>query len=157
MTPRRFRPDDGAASEVVGALLSLGIIALLVGVTVVQLGGAQQTARERLAAQEAEAVAASVAAAAAETGHLVEQAGTGTDIARPVDLPDDLAGQSYRVALTDNPATITVTVPDSGLTVTAPLQRLDLSPTLTLCASNLPGGPLRVAHAANDCLRLEPL
>jgi hypothetical protein len=110
--------DDTAASEVLGSVLTFGILALvLIGLTL-GLGVVQADARDRAAAAQADGVAVTMAAAVSEVAAIVvaEREAVAVEtlqVHRHVDIPDTLAGLSYTVRLVNG----TVVVAAPGLTV----------------------------------------
>lgn len=112
--------SDDAASEVLGSVLTFGILALvLIGLTMA-LGAVQSDARDRAAAAQADGVAATMAAAVSEVAAIVASepsavANEDLQVHRYVDVPDSLAGLSYTVRLAPG-GVVVVTAP--GLTVT---------------------------------------
>lgn len=152
--PRPHRPlralsSDGAGvAEVVGYLLVFGILSLVLVLSMSAFGVAQQGAKERVVQLRAESAAARVAGVVVQTSILAEKQGSGAAVSYLVDLPEQLEGLDYRVALQPKDAThadqVVITVPAIRLTVTSPVFAAGASSSVDLCARSIGGGPLHV-------------
>lgn len=108
MRSRSSRGED-AVSEVVGFLITFGIIAILLVASMLAFNQAQERAEARVVAIQVDSIAQRVAGVVVETGLFVESQDTAatTVVSILVELPNDLQGNGYQVTLT--PGSVVVT------------------------------------------------
>lgn len=95
--PRPFRRDDVGVSEVIGFLLTFGIISMILLVAMLGFNNAQKNAEQRLIEIQGSGAAQRVAAAAVDVALFAQD--NPYEIAIALDLPSELEGISYNVFL----------------------------------------------------------
>ena len=149
--PRRvLRGDSEGVSEVIGYLLTFGILSMVLVLAMSAFSVGQEAAVERAVELRAESAAARVAGVVVQTAVLAEQQGTGIAVAYLVDLPQQLEGRDYIVTLEPaaggNPDLVRVEVTSLDIDVTAPVFSVGAA-ALNICAATpVPGGPIYVRY-----------
>ncbi|MEA3136528.1 MAG: hypothetical protein QOJ26_1744 [Thermoplasmata archaeon] len=145
--PRLLRRDDGV-SEVIGFLLIFGIISMIMLLSMGAFVIAHQGATQRAVEVRAESVAARVAGVIVQTA-LVAEAQDGRDpaLANRIDLPQQLEGLSYTVALEPqvpgvSPDRVRVDVPSLAITVHSPVFASSAGGASLCSVTTVAGGPL---------------
>ena len=151
--PRRALRGDGAGvSEVIGYLLVFGILSLVLVMSMSAFGVAQEGAKERVVQLRAESAAARVAGVVVQGAILAEKQGSGSAVAYVVDLPEQLEGLDYTVALENKtnsrPDQVRIEVPALTLSLTSPVFAAGASSSVDLCSITVAGGPLYVRYGA---------
>jgi type II secretory pathway pseudopilin PulG len=160
---RALRGDSEGVSEVVGYLLVFGILSIVLVLSMSAFSVGQEAAQGRAVQLRAESAAARVAGVVVQTAILAEQQGTGAAVAYEVDLPTDLEGASYTVSLeagigafgcspspTCVPDLVRVEVPAFLIDVTAPVFSVSAPALLSICTTEVSGGPLFVRIYGTD-------
>jgi hypothetical protein len=150
--------DSAAVSEVIGFLLTFGILSVMLVMSMYAFGVAAKGAQTQAVELHAESAATRVAGVVVEAAVLVEQQGTTSPtLAYVLDLPDDLEGRSYLVRLEaasgSEPDLVRVLVPSLGIDVTAPVFAAAAPANVAICTTEVGGGSLTVlydAPAADD-------
>ncbi|MFA5945182.1 MAG: hypothetical protein WC876_12030 [Candidatus Thermoplasmatota archaeon] len=158
--PKRvLRGDSEGVSEVIGYLLTFGILSMVLVLAMSAFSVGQEAAVGRAVELRAESAAARVAGVVVQTAVLAEQQGTGISVAYLVDLPQQLEGRDYTVRLerattVDVPADCTrgahpdqvcVTVPSLGIDpAIAPIFSAGAATDVGVCNTEAPGGALYV-------------
>lgn len=148
--PRRtLRGDSSGVSEVVGFLLTFGILSIMLVMSMYAFDVAAQGAEERAVALHAESAAARVAGVIVEVAVLAEQQGSSDpSMAYVVELPEELESYSYEVKLEPasgaDPDRLVVTVDALDLEVTAPIFSAAAPTSVNICSSSVEGGRIVV-------------
>jgi len=163
--PRRdLRRDESAVNEIVGQIIAFGIVSVVFVLSMIAFAAAQQGTQDRVLQLQSDSAAARVAGMVVQAGLVYESQGPSAHVKLRVDLPSDLQGRSYEVALVPAapavPASLQLTVPSRVLTSTAPLFAVDAPTGLVLCGTTVHGGPVDVRyddtpHPGAPCLYLE--
>lgn len=167
--PSRRRPsfaqDESAVSEVVGFIITFGIISGILVLSMVAFVGIQETVGESIVEQRARSASQRVAAVAVDASLFAETYGTETNFTHRLALPDAFEGRSYSVATEPEGGAIEdrvrVQVPSLGIDVHAVLFSAGAPADFSVCASSVDGGPLLVrfdedpANPGSYCLFLE--
>jgi hypothetical protein len=149
---RRLRDADGV-SEVVGHVLIFGIVSMLLVASMLAFNVAQQGARDRVVQLRAESAATRVAGVVVQASIVQERQsatpGASAEVRHLVDLPAQLEGLPYTVALqpadASHSARVLVTVPLTKQSATAALFSADAPSGIDVCSSQATGGNLYVA------------
>jgi hypothetical protein len=156
--PRTIRPlraagrGDEGVSEVIGYLLVFGILSLVLVLSMSAFGLAHEGAKARVVELRAESAAARVAGVVVQSAILAERQGGTSAVAFLVDLPQQLEGLDYTVALDDQTASrpdqVRIGVPALSLSVTSPVFAAGASGSVNLCPVEVGGGPVLVRYSA---------
>lgn len=150
--PRRtFAGDSSGVSEVVGFLLTFGILSIMLVMAMYAFGVAAEGAEERAVALHAESAATRVAGVVVEVAVLAEQQGPNDpSVVFVVELPDGLEGFAYAVHLEPasgaDPDRLRVTVPALGIDVSAPIFSAAAPSNVNICSTTVEGGRIAVLY-----------
>jgi len=160
-----LRHDEAGVSEVVGQILAFAIVAGVFVLSMIAFEKAAEGTKDRVIQLRADSTAARIASVVIEAGMLTETHGTGLRARLLVDLPQDLEGRAYRVALEapggGETARIVLTVPGRSITATAPLLAIEASGGVPICPTEVAGGRMFATFTepalspGNPCLSLE--
>ena len=157
--PRRTLSGDRAGvSEVIGFLLTFGILSVMLVMSMYAFGVAAEGSEEQAVTLRAESAATRVAGVVVEAALLAEQYGSAQPtLAYTVELPEDLEGYGYTVSVVaasgSDPDLVRVLVPSLGIDVTAPVFSAAAPSSVAICTSTVPGDHLVVLYddpAADD-------
>lgn len=149
---RRRRPTDAAVSEVLSQIIIFGILAMMLILSLVAFGSAQRAVAARAVDLGAQSAATRVAGVVVQSAVLAEQLGNGTNtnVTYRIDLPRDLEGRSYTVALQGGAhEQVWVNVTSQGIAESAGLFAAGAPSSFQVCTSQVAGGPLYVRFDAN--------
>lgn len=124
--------DDRAVSITVNYVIALAITAVLISGLLVGTGSYVESQREQVVREELDVVSEQLAAGIGDADRLAAAEAVSRSVRVGVDLPRRVAGETYRVAITE----VAPPGPDPGryeLTLTS--ARSDVSVTLTLTTS----------------------
>jgi hypothetical protein len=149
----RLRGDGAGVSEVLGHILIFGIVSMLLVSSMLAFNIAQVGARDRVVGLRAESAATRVAGVVVQASIVQERQSTTASATAQVrflvDLPQQLEGLAYTVALVPTAggvaAHVGVTVPSDNVAVTAALFSADAPAGIGVCSSSVPGGAVYVA------------
>lgn len=153
--------DERAVSEVVGYLLVFGILSVILVLSMYAFSLIQARAEESVVEVEGESVAQRVASAVVNAALFVEQnynasraASLAPKYTQPLDLPADLQGHAYTLALVSGE--VHLVVPQYGMTVTAPLFSANAPANVDFCAGTVDAGPILVSfdRTVSSCIQL---
>lgn len=148
-------PDSNsdAVSEVIGQILIFGILATVLILALLGFNVAREGAADQVAEVRAESVAQRIAGVVVDGALFAERTqAESIELRLPIDLPDDLEGQSYRITLNADDVTVTV----SGTTVEAALFSSGQPADLVVCAMpSRIGGDLDV-RVTSDVGSIDP-
>jgi hypothetical protein len=143
-------------------MLVLSIVTTLLVMAMFSFNRAAVDARTRVVELRAESAATRVSGLVVQASLVAERQGNASQVRFLVDLPADLEGQAYQIALQDAiPAQVQVTVPGLKVTATAELFSANLATGVSVCPSTVDGGHLYVRFdqkppgSGTRCLFLE--
>ncbi len=125
-TTAHFVTDQDGVSEVIGFMLTFGIISMILIISMVAFADVQEEAEARVVELHAEAVADRVAGIIVEAALFAEVQGPSSRFQYRLDLPLDFEGADYTVALVDSdadtqPDAVEVFITRAGVRVQAEL------------------------------------
>lgn len=158
--PRRTLAGDSAGvSEVIGFLLTFGILAAMLVMSMYAFGAASRGAREQAVELHAQSAATRVAGVVVEIAVLAEQHGASAPaVAYALDLPNNLESYDYDIAIEaandqgtvttadDTPDRVVVTVEALSITVTAPIFSAAAPANVAICSTEVSGGSIVVLY-----------
>ena len=143
----RLRVDRRGVSVTVGYVLMLAVAMLLMGALLAGASGLMESRSAQVAGDQLTVVGDQVAAALGSTDRLAQVAredaaatGTTPTVGRTVDLPRQVAGSGYRIAIDNGTITLRRSNPDVEVTVDYAATRVPVEPT------NVSGGQLRIQY-----------
>ncbi len=141
---RTLRHDDAAVSEVIGYILSLGILSILLISTLVGFGVAQNNTAERAVLVQGDAMLQEISGTAIQAALFAEDnPDTDLEFTGRINLPFDLEGHPYTVDL--DPDEVTITFSRFPGSVSTPLFQAGAHQGITICDQDpIPGGPIRL-------------
>ena len=159
--PRRtLRGDSSGVSEVIGFLLTFGILSFMLVMSMVAFGAAAEGAQARAVALHAQSAATRVAGVIVEAAVLAEQQGAAEpSLAYSVELPESLEGHEYVIRLettgdaspcdedgTASSDQVCVHVPSLDVSARAPLFAAAAPTSVDICDSAVAGGSIVVLY-----------
>lgn len=143
-------------SEVLGAVITFGIAAMLLVGSVIGFRVLQDRATDRSVQSEADAVAVRVAAAVTAAAHVAAQDDASTPVnefERRLDLPEQLEGRDYHIEFSIATGAPTILVTGSGVPTTQ--RALTGVPQSLVCVwtsssatiAGISGGPMLVRYS----------
>lgn len=143
---RTLGSDDRGVSTAVSYTIAVGITVILVAALLLSLGGLMDSQSDRTTDSELRVVGEGVATDLTKVDRLMNGLDEGDELAMRIDGPDRIAGQSYRVTLTDS--SVTCSAPPCVEVATnerSYLVNVDLETSVT--ERTIPGGTIWiVAH-----------
>ncbi len=165
--PNSNNASDEAVTEVIGQILTFGILSMVLVLSMVAFNSAKETATERAAILQAEGVAQQVVTLVVEASLFAETHGTDATYNRTLALPQEIESGAYEIHLDPAaggvPDRVRVELVRFERTVTAPLFSAGAPSGVDLCDIDIPGGRMAVrfgpdpAAPANTCIFLESL
>lgn len=145
-----FHADDAAVSEVIGQILSLGIMSALLITSLLGFSVAKDNAIEQAVAVRGDALLQKVSTTAIQAALFAEDnAGSGFTLNATIDLPFDIEGHQYMVDLDADE--VFFIFPTFQVTVSAPLFQAGAGSGISFCDQDpLPGGPLLLRVLPDD-------
>lgn len=160
-----LRQDESGVSEVVGFILTFGIISTILLLSMLAFIGIQDTVQESIVDQRARSASQRVAAVAVDAALLAETYGSETNFTHRLALPDSFEGYSYTIHTEPEDGTIEdrvrVQVPGLGIDVHAILFSAGAPADFSVCSSSVSGGTVLIRFDEDpddpnkNCLFLE--
>lgn len=142
--PHTFRHDDAAVSEVIGYILTLGILSTLLITALLGFGVAKDNTAERAVTVQADALLQEISGSAIQAALFAEDnPDTDLEFTGRIDLPTALEGHPYTIDL--DPDQVIIEFSRFPGNVTTPLFQAGAHQGITICDQDpLPGGPIRL-------------
>ena len=137
-----LRHDERAVSEVVGQILTLGILSMLLIASLWGFAAAKDNATERAVTVRGDAMLNRISSTAVHAALFAEgHPNSSVQYEGLIDLPHELEGHPYLIDLdTDE---VFIEFPNFATSVSAPLFRADAGNDITVCDQDaIPGGPV---------------
>jgi hypothetical protein len=136
--------DDRAVSEVVGYILTFGILSMILIISMMSFNIARESAVDRAVLTTSQSIAERVKAQVFSAAQFAEEfADQQVQLQTNLALPQAIEGRSYTMAITGGDSV--VTVPRHGYVSTSPLLNVGQGPVVFICeATGLPGGSISV-------------